>query len=72
MNNYDDLCETLESSIESIGLARTVYAVAEICRNRGNLLREDGPPYPDTARLWTHFGAVLFNAGDEIKNKEPL
>jgi len=67
MNNVENFCEVLEQGIEQFGLPYIIEALAEICRNRGNVLRENGPPYTAAARIWTYRGSILFDAASSIK-----
>lgn len=61
----DEFNEAAESYIDEAGTANAVGALAEICRNRGNIEREDNGD-KRAARLWTHHGAILFDAESQI------
>lgn len=62
MNTSDN--EALEGLVSDYGLDAIVHELALMCRDRGNAAREkhDG----ESGRLWTHGGAVLFNAAEEV------
>jgi hypothetical protein len=64
---HQELGENLEAEIERHGMEKVIEELAEICRNRGNVAREDGEMKAGTR--WTHYGAVLFNAIESFRRR---
>lgn len=62
-----EFTEAAEYFIDCEGISEAVTQLAEICRNRGNIEREDDGDLK-AARRWTHAGAVLFNAAGDIQD----
>lgn len=65
----DEFNESAEAYIDAAGIANATGALAEICRNRGNIARENGDMRG--GRFWTHHGAILFSAEHSIEVDAP-
>ena len=63
--------EHCEQYIDRYGLSSAIYCLAEIARNRGNVMRENGEDRK-VANRWTGCGAVLFVAGEQVSAWRPL